>query len=155
MEVGDTMVEYLGTDEAGKEWRSSQLRGERWVLYFYPKDQTSGCTAEACSLRDAFPHFEKLGIPVIGVSKDSAKSHQKFKEKYQLPFPLIADTETTLQQAVGVWVEKSMYGKRYMGTMRTTFVISPEGIVEHKLEGKAIKTAQHAEQIMALIQPEK
>lgn len=147
MQVGEHIPDYLGTDETGKEWYSRELLGKRWVLYFYPKDNTSGCTAEACSLRDARPNWDKWGLPVIGVSKDSAASHLKFKEKFSLPFPLIADTDTTLQQAMGVWVEKSMYGKKYMGTLRTTFIIGPDGTIEHKMEGKAIRTAEHADQI--------
>ena len=149
------MPEYLGTDEEGKELHSSLFSGKVWILYFYPKDNTSGCTAEACSLQEAFPRFEELDIPVVGVSKDSAASHKKFKAAHQLTFPLIADTETRLQQEMGVWVPKKMYGKEYMGTMRTTFIVDGEGIIRHKMQGKEIKTAQHAAQILEWLQHNK
>ncbi len=152
MNVGDKVPDYLGVDETGKEWHSSDFRGSKWVLYFYPKDNTSGCTAEACSLRDAMPRFQELSLPVLGVSKDSAASHLKFKATHQLPFPLISDTETILQQAMGVWVEKSMYGRKYMGTQRTSFLIDEEGTILYKWEGREIKTKEHASQILAILQ---
>lgn len=151
MNIGDQMPPYLGVDETGKEWHSKDLLGSWWVLYCYPKDNTSGCTAQAQSLRDAMVDFEELGIPIIGVSKDSAKSHIKFKEKHELPFPLIADTETRLLQTLGVWVEKSMYGRTYMGTQRTTFVVDPTGLIAHKMQGREIKTKEHASQLLSIL----
>ena len=148
MNIGDKAPEILGKDEQGREIRLSDYRGRRLVLYFYPKDNTSGCTAEACSLRDNFEALLGAGYEVVGVSKDSAASHQKFKEKHELPFPLIADVDKELMQAMGAWGEKSMYGKKVMGTIRTTFVINEEGIIENILAGKQIKTKEHAKQIL-------
>lgn len=147
------MPSYIGVDETGKEWHSDDLKGKFWILYFYPKDNTSGCTAEACSLRDSVGQFDNLEIPIIGVSKDSATSHKKFKDAHSLPFPLIVDSDTRLQQEMGVWVEKSMYGRKYMGTMRTTFIINGDGIIVYKMEGKEIKTKEHAEQLLAFLEP--
>ena len=119
------------------------------MLYFYPKDNTSGCTAEACSLRDRYGELQGAGYEVVGVSKDSAASHVKFKEKYELPFPLIADVDKALMEAMGAWGEKTMYGKKTMGTIRTTFIINEEGIIEQVFAGKQVKTKEHAEQILA------
>ena len=121
------------------------------MLYFYPKDSTSGCTTEACNLRDNYAALRRAGYEVVGVSVDSATSHQKFIAKHELPFPLIADTEKTLVEAFGVWGEKSMYGRKYMGTFRTTFLINEEGIVERIFLPKEIKTKTHGEQILAEI----
>ena len=148
MNIGDKAPEILGKDEQGREIRLSDYRGRKLVLYFYPKDNTSGCTAEACSLRDNFEALQGAGYEVVGVSKDSAASHQKFKEKNELPFPLIADVDKELMQAMGAWGEKSMYGKKVMGTIRTTFVINEEGTIEQILAGKQIKTKEHARQIL-------
>ena len=148
MNIGDKVPQYLGVDEAGKEWHAADMAGRYWVLYFYPKDNTSGCTAEACSLQEAVPRFEQLNIPIIGVSKDSAASHKKFKAAHNLAFPLLVDAETRLQQEMGVWVPKSMYGKTYMGTLRSTFIVDPQGTIIHKMQGKEIKTAQHAAQLL-------
>ena len=119
----------MGTDQDGKEVKMSDYKGKKVALYFYPKDNTSGCTAEACSLRDGYQALQAKGFEIIGVSKDSAKSHQGFIQKQNLPFRLIADTDTTLQEQFGVWAEKKMYGRSYMGTLRTTFIINEEGIV--------------------------
>ena len=148
MNIGDKAPEILGKDEQGRDIRLSDYKGRKLVLYFYPKDNTSGCTAEACSLRDHYGELQAKGYEVVGVSKDSAQSHQKFKEKYQLPFPLIADVDHTLLEAMGAWGEKSMYGKTVMGTIRTTFVINEEGIIEQIMAGKQIKTKEHAQQIL-------
>ena len=148
MNIGDKAPEILGKDEQGRDIRLSDYKGRKLVLYFYPKDNTSGCTAEACSLRDHYGELQAKGYEVVGVSKDSAQSHQKFKEKYQLPFPLIADVDHTLLKAMGAWGEKSMYGKKVMGTIRTTFVINEEGIIEQIMAGKQIKTKEHAQQIL-------
>ena len=130
MNVGDKLPEVLGLDQNGQEITLSSLAGKKLVLYAYPKDNTSGCTAEACSLRDHYDELQQAGYVVIGVSKDSAASHQKFIDKQQLPFPLIADTETTLLQQVGAWGEKSMYGKKFMGILRTTYLVNGQGVVE-------------------------
>ena len=146
MNIGDKAPEILGKDEQGRANRLSDYKGRKLVLY--PKDNTSGCTAEACSLRDHYGELQAKGYEVVGVSKDSAQSHQKFKEKYQLPFPLIADVDHTLLEAMGAWGEKSMYGKKVMGTIRTTFVINEEGIIEQIMAGKQIKTKEHAQQIL-------
>ena len=119
MKIGDKAPEILGINENGDEIRLSAYKGKKVVLYFYPKDNTSGCTAEACSLRDNYSELRKQGYEVIGVSIDSEKSHRNFIDKHQLPFTLIADTEKTLVSEMGVWGEKSMYGRKYMGTFRT------------------------------------
>lgn len=148
MNTGDKAPEVLGKDEQGREIRLSDYKGTKLILYFYPKDNTSGCTAEACSLRDSYGELQAKGYEVVGVSKDSATSHQKFKEKHALPFPLIADVDHTLLEAMGAWGEKSMYGKKTMGTIRTTFIINEDGIVEQIFAGKQVKTKEHAEQIL-------
>lgn len=151
MNVGDKLPEVLGLDQNGQEITLSSLAGKKLVLYAYPKDNTSGCTAEACSLRDHYDELQQAGYVVIGVSKDSAASHQKFIDKQQLPFPLIADTETTLLQQVGAWGEKSMYGKKFMGILRTTYLVNEQGVVEKVFTPKEIKTKIHAEQIIDYI----
>lgn len=148
LQVGDKAPEVLGRDESGQEIKLSDYKGKKLALYFYPKDNTSGCTAEACSLRDGYGELKAAGYEVVGVSKDSAKSHQGFKTKHDLPFPLIADTETTLQQQFGVWAEKKMCGRTYMGTLRTTFIIGEDGIIEHVIGPKEVKTKDHANQIL-------
>lgn len=148
MNIGEKVPDYLGTNEAGKEIRLSDYKGKKVVLYFYPKDMTSGCTAQACNLRDHYSELQQAGYEVIGVSINDAKSHQKFIEKNQLPFTLIADTEHRLTEAFGAWGEKSMYGRKYMGTFRTTFIISEEGIIERILLPKEVKTKDHAAQIL-------
>ena len=148
MKIGDKAPEVLGINEKGEEILLSHYEGKKLVLYFYPKDNTSGCTAEACSLRDNYAALRKQGYEVIGVSVDSEASHRKFIEKYELPFPLIADTDKKLVEAMGVWGEKSMYGRKYMGTFRTTFLINEEGIIERIFLPKEIKTKTHGEQIL-------
>ncbi len=148
MNIGDKAPEILGKDEQGRDIRLSDYRGRKLVLYFYPKDNTSGCTAEACSLRDHYGELQAAGYEVVGVSKDSAASHLKFKEKHALPFPLIADVDHTLLKAMGAWGEKTMYGKKVTGTIRTTFVINEEGIIEQIMQGKQINTKEHAGQIL-------
>lgn len=150
MKIGDKAPEILGINENGEEIRLSAYRGKKVVLYFYPKDNTSGCTAEACSLRDNYSELRKKGYEVIGVSIDSEKSHRNFIDKHQLPFTLIADTEKTLVTEMGVWGEKSMYGRKYMGTFRTTFIIDENGIIEKIFLPKEIKTKTHAEQILSI-----
>ena len=148
MNIGDKAPEILGKDENGREIRLSDYKGRKLVLYFYPKDNTSGCTAEACSLRDHHGELQAAGYEVVGVSKDSAASHVKFKQKYELPFPLIADVDRTLLEAMGAWGEKTMYGKKTMGTIRTTFIINEEGIIEQIMAGKQVNTKEHAGQIL-------
>jgi peroxiredoxin Q/BCP len=128
----------------------SSLRGKNVVLYFYPKDDTPGCTAEACSFRDANHEMQKRGIVVLGVSADDISSHQKFADKYGLPFPLLADTDKVVSQRYGVWKEKNMYGKKYMGVNRETFLIDKEGIVR-KVWSK-VKVAEHAQEVLATIE---
>ena len=151
LKAGDKAPELLVLDENGKEIRMADFQGKKLVLYFYPKDSTSGCTAEACSLRDNYSALRKLGYAVVGVSVQDAKSHQKFIEKNQLPFPLIADTENRLVQEFGAWGEKSMYGRKYMGVLRTTFIINEEGVIEKVFLPKEIKTKSHAEQILEFL----
>ncbi len=139
MQVGDKAPEILGINEKGEEIRLSDYKGKKIVLYFYPKDMTSGCTAQACNLRDNYSELRKAGYEVIGVSVDNEKSHQKFIEKNNLPFPLIADTDKKLVEQFGVWGEKSMYGRKYMGTFRTTFIINEEGVIERIITPKEVK----------------
>lgn len=144
--VGDRIPEVLGIDQNGKEIKASDLAGKKVVIYFYPKDNTPGCTAEACSLRDGYTDLRAAGYEVIGVSKDSEASHRKFIEKQSLPFTLIADTDTTLNQAFGVWAEKTMAGRKYMGTVRTTFLVDETGRITDVL--KKVDTKNHAVQIL-------
>lgn len=148
LQIGDKAPEILGTDQNGNEIKLSDFAGKKLALYFYPKDNTSGCTAEACSLRDGYEKLKAAGFEVISVSKDSAKSHQGFIAKQNLPFSLIADTETVLQQQFGVWAEKKMYGRSYMGTLRTTFIINENGVIERIISPKEVKTKDHANQIL-------
>lgn len=148
MNIGEKAPELLGFDQNGEEIRLSNYRGKKLVLYFYPKDNTSGCTAQACNLRDNYTELRNAGYEVIGVSVDDAKSHQKFIAKNELPFTLIADTDKQLVETFGVWGEKSMYGRKYMGTFRTTFIINEEGIVERIIGPKQVKTKEHAKQII-------
>ena len=150
MNVGDKAPEVLGLNENGEQVLLSQYRGKKVVLYFYPKDSTSGCTAEACSLRDNYAALREKGYEVVGVSVDSAASHQKFIAKNELPFTLIADTDKALVEQMGVWGEKSMCGRKYMGTFRTTFILNEEGVIEKIFAPKEIKTKTHGEQILAL-----
>ena len=148
LQVGDKAPEVLGIDQNGNEIKLSDFKGKKLALYFYPKDNTSGCTAEACSLRDGYQELQAAGYEVVGVSKDSAKSHQGFIAKQNLPFNLIADTDTAMQQAVGVWAEKKLYGRSYMGTLRTTFIINEDGVIEKIIGPKEVKTKDHANQIL-------
>nr|WP_311147804.1 thioredoxin-dependent thiol peroxidase [Prevotella pallens] len=150
MKVGDKAPDYLGTDQDGKEIRLSDYKGKRVVLYFYPKDSTPGCTSEACNLRDNYELMLKRGYVVIGVSIQDEKSHKKFIEKNNLPFPLIADVDKKLNETFGVYGEKKMYGRTYMGTFRTTFIINEEGVIEEIFTPKQIKVKEHAEQILKL-----
>ena len=148
MNIGDKAPELLGVDELGNEIRLSDYKGKKVVLYFYPKDNTPGCTTEACNLRDNYSALREAGYEVIGVSIQDGKSHQKFIEKHELPFHLVADTDMKLVQEFGVWGEKSMCGRKYMGTFRTTFIINEEGVIERVISPKEIKTKDHAAQIL-------
>jgi peroxiredoxin Q/BCP len=136
---------FAGIDQNGREVKLSDFPGQKVILYFYPKDNTTGCTAEACNLRDNYHSLLKKGFAVIGVSPDSEKSHKSFAGKYSLPFPLIADTSKKILNDYGVWGEKKLYGKSYMGVLRTTFVIDEKGFIE-KIITK-VETADHTEQI--------
>ncbi len=151
MKTGDKIPEILGKDQNGNEIKASDYKGKKLVLYFYPKDNTSGCTAQACSLRDGYSELRKAGYEVIGISVDDEKSHLKFIEKQSLPFNLIADTDKKLVEQFGVWGEKSMYGRKYMGIFRTTFIINEEGIIEKIIGPKEVKTSDHANQILKTI----
>lgn len=151
MNIGDKAPELLGVDQNGNEVKLSDFAGQNLVLYFYPKDNTSGCTAEACSLRDNIGALAAKGYRIVGVSSDSEASHKKFIAAHDLPFPLIADTDHRLQELMGVWGEKSMYGRKYMGTFRTTFLIGPDGRITRIFGPKEIKTKIHADQILATL----
>lgn len=148
MNIGDKVPAILGKDENGNEIKLTDYAGKKLVLYFYPKDMTSGCTAQACSLRDHYAELQSQGYDVLGVSVQDEKSHQKFIAKNELPFHLIADTEMKLSELFGTWGEKSMYGRKYMGTFRTTFIIGEDGTVERIMLPKEIKTKDHASQIL-------
>ncbi|WP_035757163.1 thioredoxin-dependent thiol peroxidase [Hugenholtzia roseola] len=138
--------DFEGKDQNGNLIKLADYKGKKVVLYFYPKDDTSGCTAQACDLRDNFEAFVEAGYQIIGVSPDDEKSHQKFIQKYNLPFPLIADTDKTIHNLYDVWHEKSMYGRKYMGTARTTFVIDEKGVIEEVIT--KVNTKAHAAQIL-------
>lgn len=150
IETGNRVPDFLGRDENGNEIRLSDYSGKKLVLYFYPKDMTPGCTSEACSLRDNYQALLEKGYAVLGVSINDEKSHQKFIEKYDLPFHLIADTDHALAEAFGVWGEKSMCGRKYFGVFRTTFIINEEGTVEQIISQKQIKVKEHASQILSI-----
>lgn len=149
MNTGQRLPEVLGTDQDGKEWTMSQLSGKKVVLYIYPRDSTPGCTNEACNLRDNYQRFLDEGYVVIGVSTQDAKSHKKFIEKYDLPFPLICDTDRRLVTELGVYGEKKMYGKTTMGVFRTTFIADESGTITRIIGPKEIKVKEHAAQILA------
>ena len=148
MNIGDKAPEILGQDENGNVIKLSDYAGTKVVLYFYPKDSTPGCTNQACNLRDNYAELRAAGYEVIGVSVQDGKSHKKFIEKNSLPFPLIADTEKVLNEAFGVWGEKSMCGRKYFGTFRTTFIINESGIIERIITPKEVKVKEHASQIL-------
>ena len=146
LKIGDKMPDFEVVDQDGNQVSSKDLIGKKTVVYFYPKDNTSGCTAEACSIRDNYESLVGNGYNVIGVSKDSAASHRKFREKYDLPFTLLSDTSTQMLQAFGAWGEKKMYGKTVMGTIRRTFIFDEEGILTRIIE--KVDTKNHAAQIL-------
>jgi len=146
LQPGDPAPHFQAKDQNGNEISLADFTGKKLVLYFYPKDDTPGCTAQACDLRDNYQPMLAQGYAVVGVSVDDEKAHRKFIEKYELPFPLIADTDHAVVEAYGVWVEKNMYGRKYMGTARTTFVIDGEGKIEDIIS--KVKTKEHASQIL-------
>lgn len=146
LKTGDHVPDITVNDQDGNPVSLKNLNGRKVVLYFYPKDQTPGCTTEACNLRDNYTALQKQGFEVLGVSTDSEKSHQKFIEKENLPFTLLADPERKLHDAFGTWVEKSMYGRTYMGTARVTFVIDEKGVIEEVIS--KVDTANHTAQIL-------
>ena len=146
LKVGDKMPHFEVMDQNGNTVTSESLLGKKTIIYFYPKDNTSGCTAEACNLRDNHEALIAKGYNVVGVSKDSSASHKKFAEKYELPFTLLADTSTEMLQAFGAWGEKKMYGKTVMGTIRKTFIFDENGILTEIIE--KVDTKNHAAQIL-------
>ena len=146
LQAGDKAPNIESVDQDGNPIKLSYFAGKKIVLYFYPKDNTPGCTAESCNLRDNYQALQDQGYVVLGVSGDSPKSHKKFIEKHELPFPLIADEDKSVHEAFGTWGEKKMYGKTYMGTLRTTFIIDEKGVVEEVIS--KVKTKDHTAQIL-------
>ena len=144
LEIGGKAPSFKGTTSAG-DVSLKDLRGSPVVLYFYPKDDTPGCTLEACAFRDALPRFKKMNARVFGVSKDDLKSHGKFAEKYELPFTLISDSDGSICESFGVWVEKSMYGKKYMGIERATFLIDKDGVIKNIW--RKVKVSGHVDEV--------
>jgi peroxiredoxin Q/BCP len=149
LQTGNKLPLVTIADQNGNPFNTQQLIGKKTILYFYPKDNTSGCTAEACSLNENFGKWIKEGYQIVGVSPDSVASHQKFIAKYNLQFILLADTEKELATAFGVWGEKSMYGRKYMGILRTTFIINEQGIITHVIE--KVNTKEHSQQLFDLL----
>lgn len=146
LQVGDTAPDFKVENQSGELVSLSDFKGKKIVLFFYPKDNTPTCTKEACNLRDNYQVFKEKGYEILGISSDSGKSHQKFIDKYELPYPLLADTDKKVHEAYGTWVEKSMYGRKYMGTARTTFVIDENGQIENIIS--KVKAVAHTEQIL-------
>jgi len=149
LEVNDMIPDMVLSTDGGQEFSLHSAKGKYLVIYFYPKDNTPGCTTESCDFRDMYYDFEKHNVIVVGVSKDSVKSHDKFKSDHSLPFPLLSDPDTKLCEAFGVWVEKSMYGKKYMGIERSTFLIDPTGKIQ-KIWRK-VKIPNHVQEVLAEI----
>jgi len=146
LEAGEKAPDFQVNDQDGNPVSLSDYKGKKVVLYFYPRDNTPGCTAEACNLRDNYQDLQNAGYEILGVSTDDEKSHQKFIEKQQLPFKLLADTDKEIHEKYGTWVEKSMYGRKYMGTARKTFLIDGDGKIEKVIE--KVKTKDHTSQIL-------
>ncbi len=148
--TGDRAPSFSLTSDSGKTVSSASLKGQRYVLYFYPKDDTPGCTKEACAFRDNLPAFGKLGVPVFGLSADDGQSHAKFAKKYALTFPLLSDPDHALLDAYGAWVEKNMYGRTYFGVQRSTFVVAGDGRIDHAWP--KVSVDGHAEAVLAFLQ---
>ncbi|MCX2745683.1 thioredoxin-dependent thiol peroxidase [Mangrovivirga sp. M17] len=146
LEIGDKAPDFEVNDQDGNKVKLSDFRGKKVVLYFYPKDATPGCTAQACNLRDNYEALQNEGYEVLGISSDDEAKHRKFIEKQDLPFTLLADTDKEVHEKYGTWVEKNMYGRKYMGTQRTTFIIDEEGKIEDII--KKVKTKEHTSQIL-------
>lgn len=146
LEAGDKAPDFEVNDQDGNTVKLSDYAGKKVVMYFYPKDNTPGCTAESCNLRDNYTALQNAGYEVLGVSTDTEKSHQKFIEKQSLPFKLLADTEKQIHEKYGTWVEKQMYGRKYMGTARQTFLIDENGVIEEIIQ--KVKTKDHTAQIL-------
>ena len=149
LQEGDKAPNFTANDQNGQQVSLTDFKGKTVVLYFYPKDDTPGCTAEACDFRDNYQSLVGKGFEVVGVSTDDEKSHKKFESKYSLPFPLIADTEKEIVEAYGVWVEKNMYGKKYMGTARTTFIIDADGVIKKIID--KVDTKASSQQVLDLL----
>ena len=149
VKTGDKAPDFTMPTDGGGSVTLSKLKGRKVVLYFYPKDDTSGCTAEACGFRDSFPNFRKIEAAVIGISRDSVAAHDKFKKKYELPFTLASDADGKVTERYGVWVEKSMYGRKYMGIERATFLIDEKGVV--RKEWHKVKVPGHVDEVLAAV----
>ena len=146
LKIGDKAPAFEGIDQNGEPIKLSDFSGRKLALYFYPKDNTPGCTAQACNLRDNYDALLKAGYAIVGISTDSPKKHQNFINKFELPFPLIADEDKSIHEQFGTWVEKSMYGRKYMGTARTTFIIDENGVISEIIP--KVKTKDHTAQIL-------
>ena len=149
LKAGDKAPDFNSKDQNGEEVSLANFKGKTVILYFYPKDDTPGCTAEACDFRDNYQSLIGKGYEVVGVSTDDSKSHKKFETKYSLPFPLIADEDKSINEAYGVWAEKNNYGKKYMGTVRTTFIIDADGIIKQVIE--KVDTKNASQQVLDLV----
>ena len=149
LKAGDKAPDFTAKNQNGKAVSLSAFKGQQVILYFYPKDDTPGCTAEACDFRDNYQSLLGKGFQVIGVSTDDEKSHKKFESKYNLPFPLVADEDKHIVEAYGVWVEKNMYGKKYMGTARTTFIIDADGVISKIID--KVDTKNSSQQVLDLV----
>ena len=147
LKIGDKAPDFEGKNQNNESVKLSSFIGKKVVLYFYPRDNTPGCTAQACNLKDNFSELSSKGYKIIGVSSDSIKSHKKFEEKYSLPFDLISDEDKAIHKSYGTWIEKSMYGRKYMGTARWTFIIDENGIINNIIE--KVKTKEHTDQILS------
>lgn len=146
LQAGDQAPDFTSIDQDSNPIKLSDYRGKKVVLYFYPKDNTPGCTAESCNLRDNYDLLLKQGYQVLGISSDSARTHKNFIKKFSLPFPLIADTDQSVHELYGTWGEKQMFGKKYMGTLRTTFIIDEKGVIEEIID--KVDTKEHTSQIL-------
>ena len=147
LKIGDKAPDFEGKNQNNESVKLSSFIGEKVVLYFYPRDNTPGCTAQACNLKDNFSQLSSKGYKIIGISSDSIKSHKKFEEKHALPFDLISDEDKAIHKSYGTWIEKSMYGRKYMGTARWTFIIDENGIINNIIE--KVKTKEHTDQILS------